>query len=192
MSSESDEELAALAKILEANVKGRHSRRKLGPITPKEAAALIGYIESFEMASEKQIHSVTDKGDREIKYNMNESQSGLTKLVEIAAASNSTLNNRKSRRVEALSWLKNSKITSAFAGNRFGRTSKVVEVVRGLYTLGAVTVEIEVEHDDNYSEIMVVHGSEESEERLFCYIGSLHPDEVQYERGSFFWRLWWD
>ena len=89
MSSESDEELAALAKILEANVKGRHSRRKLGPITPKEAAALIGYIESFEMASEKQTHSVTDKGDYEVKYDKNELQSGLTKLVEIAAASNS-------------------------------------------------------------------------------------------------------
>ena len=192
MSSESDEGLAALAKIVEASVKGRHSRRKLGPMTSKEAVALIGYIESFEMASEKQTHSVTDKGDYEVKHDKNELQSGLIKLVEIAAAPNSTLNNRKSRRVEALSWLKNSKITSAFAGNRFGRTSEVVEVVKGLYTLGAVRVEIEVEDDDNYSETMIVHGSEESEERLFCYIGSLHPDEVQCERGSFFWRLWWD
>src|SRR5713226_7992783 len=89
MSSESNEELAALTKIVEASVKGGHSRRKLGPISPKEAAALIGYIESFEMASEKQIHSVTDKGDYEVKYDENELQSGLTKLVEIAAASNS-------------------------------------------------------------------------------------------------------
>jgi len=192
MSSESDEELAALAKIVEASVKGRHSRRKLGPISPKEAAALIGYVESFEMASEKQIHNVIDKGDHEIKYNRNELQSGLTKLVEIAAASNSTLNNRKSPRVEGISWLKNSKVTAAFASNRFDTTSKVIEVVKGLYTLGAIRVEIEVEDEGNYSETMIVHGSEESEERLFCYIGSLHPDEVQYERGSFFWRLWWD
>ena len=101
-------------------------------------------------------------------------------------------NNRKSHRVEALSWLKNSKVTSAFASNRFGTTSEVVEVVKGLYTLGAVRVEIEAEDDDSYSETMIVHGSEESEERLFCYIGSLRADEVQYERGSFFWRLWWD
>ena len=101
-------------------------------------------------------------------------------------------NNRKSHRVEALSWLKNSKVTSAFASNRFGTTSEVVEVVKGLYTLGAVRVEIEVQDEGDYSETMIVHGSEESEERLFCYIGSLRPDEVQYERGSFFWRLWWD
>ena len=102
------------------------------------------------------------------------------------------MSNRKSRRVEALSWLKNSNVASAFASNHFDTTSKVVEVVKGLYTLGAVKVEIEVEDDDDYSETMIVHGSEESEERLFCYVGSLHPDEVQYERGSFFWRLWWD
>ncbi len=102
------------------------------------------------------------------------------------------MSNRKSRRVEALSWLKNSKITSAFAGNRFGMTVKVIEVVESLYTLGAVRVEIEVEDDGNYSETMIVHGSEGSEEKLFCYIGSLHPDEMHYERGSFFWRLWWD
>ena len=192
MSSESDEELAALAKILEAKVKGRHSRRKLGPITPKEAVALIGYIESFDMASEKRIHNVTDKGNHEIKYNRNELQSGLTKLVEIAAASNSTLNNRKSRRLEALSWLKNSKITSAFASNHFDTTSEVAEVVKGLYTLGAAKVEFEVKDEDDYSETMIVLGSEESEERLFCYIGSLHPDKAQYECDSFFWRVWWD
>ena len=94
--------------------------------------------------------------------------------------------------MEAISWLKNSKVTSAFAANRFGKTNKVIEVVKGLYALGAVKVEIEVKDDDDYSETMIVLGSEESEERLFCYIGSLHPDEVQYERGSFFWRLWWD
>ena len=89
LNSDSDEELKALAKIIETSVKGRHSKRKLGPITPKEAAALIGYIESFEMASEKQIHSVTDKGDYEVKYDKNALQSGLTKLVGIAAAANS-------------------------------------------------------------------------------------------------------
>jgi len=89
LNSDSDEELKALVKIIETSVKGRHSKRKLGPITPKEAAALIGYIESFEMASEKQTHSVTDKGDYEVEYDKNDLQSGLTKLVEIAAASDS-------------------------------------------------------------------------------------------------------
>ena len=68
------------------------------------------------------------------------------------------MNSRKSRRVEALSWLKSSKVTSAFASNRFGRTSKVVEVAKGLYTLGAVKVEIEVKDDNDYSETMIVHG----------------------------------
>jgi|SRR5437867_2419957 len=85
MSSESAEELAALAKIVEASVKGSHSRRKLGPITPKEAAALLGYIDSIEMIIAKRTRNVTDREDRDVDYDKDKLQTGLIKLVKIAA-----------------------------------------------------------------------------------------------------------
>ena len=95
-------------------------------------------------------------------------------------------------RTEALEWLQRSKITAPFASNRFQNVEEVAEVIRTLYSLGASLVEVELEDETDYSETMIIHGSDRSEQGIFSFIGSLQPDEVQYERGSFFWRLWWD
>ncbi len=96
------------------------------------------------------------------------------------------------RRVEARSWLRNSRNTSPFGGNRFEGKQEAVDAVEKLYAAGASLVEIELELDDSYSEVMIVHGSEDTEAPIFQCIGTLCPNEAYYERGSFFWRLWWD
>ena len=84
LNSDSDEELKALVKIIETSVKGRRTKRKLEQITAREAAALLGYIDSIEIIIAKRTRSVTDRDDRDVDYDKDELQTGLIKLVKIA------------------------------------------------------------------------------------------------------------
>jgi len=86
-----DEELAELTRLVKDSVKARQSRRPLGPITPREAAALLAYVDYLETASEKRTEHVTDKDDREIDYDENDLRSALTKLIEIGSTPDSAV-----------------------------------------------------------------------------------------------------
>lgn len=107
------------------------------------------------------------------------------------------------RKSEALSWLRANENESAFATNYFGTTEEAIEAVERLYAAGASLVEVVVSDDDRqrraiemeggeYSETLLVHGSEAAEDKLAQAIRAVEPDESHFERGSFTWRLWWD
>jgi hypothetical protein len=101
------------------------------------------------------------------------------------------MNYSKPRR-EALSWLRESRITSPFASNHFQGRDEITEVVKKLYSVGASLVEVQLDENANHSDTLIIHGSEQCENAIFSFVGQLHPDELYFERGNYFWRLWWD
>ena len=82
--SDAGEEFAALTKLVEASLNRNRQKEKLGPITQKEAIALLEYIDSLESPTEKR--NVTEVNSA-IGRRQNELWLGLTKLIRIAAAS---------------------------------------------------------------------------------------------------------
>ena len=83
--SDAGNQLATIAELLRAGANSMQQKRKLEQITAREAAALLGYIDSIEMIIAKRTRNVTDREDRAVDYDKDKLQTGLIKLVKIAA-----------------------------------------------------------------------------------------------------------
>ena len=83
--SDAGNQLATIAELLRAGANSMQQKRKLEQITAREAAALLGYIDSIEMIIAKRTRNVTDREDRDVDYDKDKLQTGLIKLVKIAA-----------------------------------------------------------------------------------------------------------